>query len=59
MLKEKRLNDVLRITFRNVVEGAEYGDITLSNLTINGKAVSSDDLTLTVIGKVEKLHILE
>ena len=59
ILEEKSVNEVLKVTFRNVVEGTEYGDITISDLTLNGKAVSSDDLTLTVIGKVEKLHILE
>ena len=42
-----------------VGEGEKILFGVVADLTLNGKAVSSDDLTLTVIGKVEKLHILE
>ena len=58
ILSKKKLPEILKITARNVVEGAVFDDIIIEGITLNGRPVSLDDITLTKIGQVDGLTIL-
>lgn len=58
LLAARICRDIVVIDAINTVETAEFRDITVENIVINGKRIAKADMTVRTRGKVENLQIL-